>query len=83
MSLDAERPINRAVVEQILTDYELAKRALKWMIEHKVYWEAREERLLHPVSLEGRRPLTAPPPEVLAYLHQVVLEAALDAEHVG
>jgi hypothetical protein len=79
----ADRLITPAVVEQILNDYELAKRALKWMLEHKVYWDARQRHLLEPVSLAGRTPLCRPPADLDAFIHGLALEVRLEAESAG
>lgn len=62
---------------------DVARRALKWMMEHRVYYDPRHRTLLEPVSLVGRHPLAQPPEDVALYLFEVVREVELDAEHAG
>lgn len=68
-------------IDKIIAEYQLAKKALRWMIEHRVYWDARHQRLLMPVSFVGRDPLCEPTLEVLAFIHGVARETDGDAEH--
>jgi hypothetical protein len=70
-------------IDKIITEYQLAKRALRWMIEHRVYWDERHQRLLMPVSFVGRQPLCEPTLDILAFIHGVAREADLDAEHAS
>jgi hypothetical protein len=60
----------------------LARKALKWIMEHKVYYDPRHRELLQPVSLVGRRPLSMPPEDVAVYLFDLSSEVDLQAEHV-
>jgi hypothetical protein len=62
---------------------ELARRALKWMMEHKVYYDPRHRTLLEPTSMVGRRPLAQPADDIALYLFEVVLEVDLEAEHAS
>jgi hypothetical protein len=70
---------------RVFDEYHLAQRALKWMLEHRVYWDRRNSRLLEPANLGGNAPLAEPPIEVLAYIHglarQSEIEGRLGAEY--
>jgi len=70
-------------IDKIIAEYQLAKKALRWMIEHRVYWDERHQRLLMPVSFVGRAPLCEPSFEILAFIHGVARETDLDAERDG
>lgn len=71
----------RSDMESILAEYALAHRALRWLIEHRVYWCRRQQALVDVSS--HRPPLCEPPVEVLAYIHGVGREADLEAVHAG
>lgn len=73
-------PMPRSELDRRMDEFDLARRSLKWMIEHKVYWDGRSCALLHPVSLVGCRPLTQPPDDVQVYIHSLVREVDLGAE---
>jgi hypothetical protein len=62
-------------------DPDLARRALKWMMEHKVYYDPRHRELLEPTSLVGRRPVSMPPDDIAVYLFELTREVDLEAEH--
>jgi len=62
---------------------DLARRALRWMMEHRVYYCPRQRTLLEPVSLTGRQPITLPPPDVAVYLFELTREIELEAEHAS
>lgn len=66
---------------QRLADGEIARRALKWMMEHRIYWDQRYQRLLQPVSLVGQTPFILPPADVALYLFELSREVDLEAEH--
>lgn len=76
-------PCSADDMRKVLEEYQLAKRALRWMVEHQVMWSWRMDSLVRPVSM-ATTPLTAGPPlEVLAFIHAVAREADLEAEHAG
>lgn len=60
---------------------DLARRALRWVMEHKVYYDPRHRALLEPVSFVGRIPLCQPPPDIAVYLFEMTREVDLEAEH--
>jgi hypothetical protein len=60
----------------------LARKALKWMMEHKVYYDPRHRELMQPDGLAGRRPFAMPPEDVAVYLFDLSHEVDLQAEHV-
>lgn len=64
-----------------VAEADLARRALKWMMEHKVYYDARHGQLLEPVSLVGRTPLCMPAADIALYLFELTREVELEAEH--
>jgi len=65
---------------RVLDEYLIAKKALRWMLEHKAYWDWRSGGLVQSVSLKTQ-PLTAEPPlEVLAFIHGLAREIDLEAE---
>lgn len=66
---------------QRLADGEIARRALKWMLEHRVYYDPRHGRLLQPVSFVGRAPLCLPEGDIALYLFELSREVDLEAEH--
>lgn len=63
-----------------MDEFDLARRALKWMLEHRVYFDERHQELLQPVSLVGIRPLTLPPDDVMVFILALVRENDLEAE---
>lgn len=68
-------------VEKRLAEAAVARRALKWMMEHKVYYDARHRALLEPTSLVGRTPCSLPPDDIAVYLFDLTREVDLEAEH--
>lgn len=68
---------------QRLKDGDLARRALKWMMEHRVYYDPRHQALLEPVSFVGRAPLCLPAEDIALYLFELSREVDLEAEHAG
>lgn len=74
------RTVPRSDLDRRMDEFDLARKTLKWMIEHKVYWDGRSQALLAPVSLVGRLPFIEPPTDVQVYLHSLVREIDLDAE---
>lgn len=64
------------------TEAQLARKALKWIMEHKVYYDPRIRELLQPSSLKGCRPVCMPPDDVACYLFDLTTEVDLEAEHV-
>lgn len=64
-----------------VADALLARRALRWVLEHRVYYDERHRTLLEPVALVGRTPLCLPPPDVALYLFELSREIELQAEH--
>jgi hypothetical protein len=73
----------RSEIDRRLDEFDLARRALRWMLEHRVYWDGRSAQLLEPVSLVGRRPFTLPPAEIEVYILALVREVDLEAEHAS
>lgn len=74
-------PAARSEIDRRLDEFDLARRALKWMIEHRVYWDGRSEQLLEPLALNGRRPFIEPPADLEVYILALVMEVDLEAEH--
>jgi hypothetical protein len=70
----------RSEIERRMDEFDLARRALKWILEHRVYWDRRFEGLMEPVSLAGRQPFTQPPDEVMIFILALVREVDLEAE---
>lgn len=67
----------------VLAEYEVAKKALRWVVEHQVCWSWRLQALVRPITMK-MEPLTAEPSiEILAYIHGLAREIDLEAEHAG
>ncbi len=85
---DDTQPISPAdlpstAINQVIAEYQLAKKALRWMLEHQVLWSWRMDGLVRPVSM-ATTPLTAEPSvEILAFIHGLAREIELDAESAG
>jgi hypothetical protein len=75
--------ITRAEMERRLGEFDTARRALRWMLEHRVYYDLRVGQLLEPETLHGRRPLALPPDDILLFIHQLQVEIDLEAEQAG
>lgn len=57
---------------------DVARGSLKWMMEHRVYYDPRRRTLLEPVALEGRQSFAKPPDDVALYLFELVREIQLE-----
>ena len=76
--------IGREFVACLIEERELAHRALKWLLAHRVYWDRRTERLLEPwVGGVGRVPTCLPPDDILVLVLTLAREIELDAEQAG
>lgn len=70
----------RSEMDRRMDEFDLARRALKWMLEHRVYWDRRHNRLLEPVSVVGRAPFIMPPEDLQIFILSLVREVELGAE---
>jgi hypothetical protein len=54
----------RSEIERRMDEFDLARRALKWILEHRVYWDRRfacTRRVRAPVTYGAARPASAAP----------------------
>jgi hypothetical protein len=75
--------LTKSDMDRVIGEYELAKKALKWMVEHKVYWDWRTHTLVQPLSMKAQVPEAQPSIEILAFIHGVAREIDLEAEVAG
>lgn len=77
--------MTRSAMDQRMDEFDLARRALKWILEHRVYWESRGQCLCHPGGWGnlGTKPLCEPPDDLMIFILALVREIDLDAEHAG
>ena len=73
----------RADIERVTDEYLLAKRALRWMIEHQVMWSHRQQSLVRPLSMKTVGLTAEPSVEILAFIHGLAREIDLEAESAG
>jgi hypothetical protein len=67
-------------MDRRMDEFDVARRALKWMLEHRVYWDGRSDMLLTPATLSGRRPLCQPPDDIAIFILSLAVEVDLEAE---
>jgi hypothetical protein len=76
----AEAPAQNQPYNQ---DGDVARRAIKWMMEHWAYYDPRSKTMMQVSSLQ-RTPITARPAEDIALLlFEVSREVELEAEHAS
>ena len=68
-------------VDQLIKDRELAVKSLKWMLEHRVYWNPSLESLVEPTGIKHRPLLAEPPIDVHAFILALAREIDLEAVH--
>lgn len=73
----------RSELDRRMDEFDVARRALKWMIEHRVYWDRRLDTLITSTGLRGERPVTQPPDDILIFILSLTRELDLEAESAG
>lgn len=76
-------PPPRSELDQRMDEFDLARRTLKWMLEHKVYWDWRVQQLQVPGSMHGRAPFIEVPADIAVFIQSLAREIDLEAEHAG
>lgn len=76
-------PPPRSELDRRMDEFDLARRALKWMLEHKVYWDWRVQQLQVPGSQHGRAPFIDLPEDLHVYIVSLAREVDLEAESAG
>lgn len=66
-----------------LKDGEIARRALKWMMEHRCFYDSRMKSLRQGLTFGSSAPLPQPEGEIALYLFELSREVDLEAGHAG
>lgn len=78
-ALEAQLSVAREAIDKRLDEFEVARRALRWMLEHRVWWSPATQSLR-----QGNGDLCVmPPDDVHVFIQQLAVEISLEAEHAG
>lgn len=73
----------RSELDRRMDEFDLARRALRWMLEHRVYWDHRSLTLRIPGGMHGGTPFVEAPADIQIFLLSLMREIDLDAEHAS
>lgn len=66
-------------MDKRMDEFDLARRTLKWLIEHRAYWDLRTDTLKMATSLKDAPPPAQPSPDILIFLLTLTREIDLEA----
>lgn len=73
-------PVTQDEIDRVLEEYQLARRALRWVMEHRVYWSPRLQSLVEPTGIASAFPTTRPPADIEVFITALAREIDLEAE---
>lgn len=79
-AVEAQLSGARETMQRCIDEFEVARRALKWLLEHRAYWSPGSQSLR---SAHGGDLCAAPPADIHVFIVQLAREISLDAEHAG